>query len=235
MPGCSKNPNAGLSPVNPANNKITGASSNDLLSGGKFSSLNIEIQYMAGFQPDSVSINQLISFLNSIIHKTGLITVTPSEIPARGKPFYSLNDIEALEQNNRVTFNSGNQISVYILIVDGSYSDSLVLGTAYRNTSMCLFGKTIFGNSNGIGQVSRNKLETTVVEHEFGHLLGLTGEGTLMQTDHKDVTHGNHCKVQGCLMYYAAETAELPGYFITRDIPALDPQCLADLRANGGK
>src|SRR5258705_342666 len=129
LPGCSKNPNAGLSPANPANNKMTGASSNDLLSSGKFSSLNIEIQYMAGFHPDSASINQLIFFLNSLIYKTGGITVTQAEIPARG----------------------------------------------------------------------------------------------------------NHCKVQSCLMYYAAETADLPGYFITRDIPTLDPQCLADLRANGGK
>ncbi|MEP6927493.1 MAG: hypothetical protein ABI834_07645 [Ginsengibacter sp.] len=234
--GCSKNDNVtGLAPINSANNKTTGASANDLLTSGNFNTVKIEIQYMTGYQPDAASINNLTSFLGSLVNKTGGITVTQQQIAPGGKAFYTINDIATIEQKNRVTFNSSNQLSVYILITDGAYNEPSVLGIAYRNTSLCLFGKTIFDNSGGIGQASRTKLETTVAKHEFGHLLGLVDLGTPMQTNHKDTAHGNHCNVQSCLMFYAAETTDLLGFLITGNIPELDSQCLADLHANGGK
>jgi len=234
-PGCSKDSVTGLPSINPANNKTTGASAHDFLSSGSFGSVKIEIQYMTGFQPDATSISNVTAFLNSVSNKPGGITITQQQIAAGGKSAYSINDIATIEQKNRTTFNSGNQLSVYILITDGAYTDPSVLGISYRNTSLCLFGKTVFDNSGGVGQASRTKLETTVAEHEFGHLLGLVDLGTSMQTNHKDATHGNHCNVQNCLMYYAAETTDLLGFLVTGNIPTLDSECLSDLHANGGK
>jgi len=190
---------------------------------------------MAGFQPDATSISNLTSFLNSLLNKPGGIIIAQQEIEAGGKASYSVSDIATIEQKSRVIFNSANELSVYILIVDGPHSDPAVLGISYRNTSVCLFGKTIFDNSGGVGQASRTKLETTVAEHEFGHLLGLVDLGTAMQSDHKDGAHGNHCNVQSCLMYYAAETTDMLGFLVTGNIPAPDSQCLADLQLNGGK
>ncbi len=232
---CSKDSGTGLPSINPANNKTTGASARDLLSSGNFNSIKIEIQYMPGFQADATSINNVISFLNSLVNKPGGISVSQQQITAGNKASYTINDIATVEQKYRTAFNSGSQLSVYILIADGEYTDPAVLGVAYRNTSLCLFGKTIFDNSGGVGQASRTKLETTVTEHEFGHLLGLVDLGTPMVTNHRDATHGNHCNVQSCLMYYATETTDLLGFLITGDIPTLDAQCLADLHANGGK
>ncbi len=190
---------------------------------------------MPGFQPDAASVNNITTFLNSLINKPGGITVTQQQIPAGGKDAYSINDIATIEQNNRSNFNSGSQLAVYVLIADGDYSDPNVLGVAYRNTSLCLFGKKIFDNSGGIGQASRTKLVTTVAEHEFGHLLGLVDLGTAMQRDHKDAAHGNHCNVQDCLMYYASETTDLFGFLVTGSIPSLDAQCTNDLKSSGGK
>ena len=234
--GCSKKDSVtGLPAINADNNKTVGASARDLLTSNNFSTVKIEIQYMPGFQPDANSINNLTTFLNSLINKPGAITITQQQIAAGGKTSYSINDIATVEQKNRGTFNSGNQLSIYILITDGGYTDPAVLGVAYRNTSICLFGKTIFDNSGNVGQVNRAKLETTVTEHELGHLLGLVDLGTPMQTNHKDATHGNHCDVQSCLMYYASETTDLLGFLITGNIPTLDTQCQADLHANGGK
>ena len=233
--GCSKDPITNLPSISAANNKATGASAGDLLSSGTFNTLKIEIHYMPGFQPDAASVNNLITFLDSLIIKPGGITVTQQQITAGGKASYSINDVGLIEQKNRSAFNAGNQLTVYMLITDGAYIDASVLGISYRNTSLALFGKTIFDNSGGIGQASRTKLETTVLEHEFGHLLGLVDLGTSMQTNHKDATHGNHCNVDNCLMYYAAETTDLLGFLITGNIPVPDSQCLADLHANGGK
>lgn len=235
-PGCSKNDSVtSLPSINVANNKNTGSSGKDFLTANSFYSLKIEIQYMPGFQPDAASVNNITSFLSSLINKPGGISVTQQQIPSGGKASYSINDIATVEQNNRIYFNSENQLAVYVLIADGNYSDPNVLGVAYRNTSLCLFGKKIFDNSGGVGQASRTKLLTTVAEHEFGHLLGLVDLGTPMQTNHKDAAHGNHCNVQSCLMYYASETTDLLGFLITGNIPTLDSQCTNDLKSNGGK
>ncbi len=236
FPGCSKNDSVtGLPPIDAGNNKVTGNSGKDFLGSGSFTSLKIEIQYMPGYQPDAASVDNLTSFLNSLVNKPGGITVSQQQISSGGKTAYTVNDIAAIEQHNRTSFNSGKQLAVYVLVTDGNYSDPNVLGVAYRNTSLCLFGKKIFDNSGGVGQASRTKLLTTVVEHEFGHLLGLVDLGTTMQANHKDDAHGNHCNNQNCLMYYAAETSDLFGFLITGNIPALDSQCIADLRASGGK
>jgi len=233
---CKKNSSTtSLPSINDANNKNTGASAKDLLTSSQFSSLKIEIEYMQGYTPDAASLNNITSFLNSLINKPGGITITQKQIAAEGKPVYSLNDIATIEQKNRSAFNSGNQLAVYILIVDGNYTDANVLGVSYRNTSVCLFGKTIFDNSGNIGEVNRTKLETTVTEHEFGHLLGLVNVGTAMQTNHQDAAHGNHCNNENCLMYYAAETTDLLGFLMTGNVPQLDAACLADLHAAGGK
>jgi hypothetical protein len=232
---CTKNSSpTSLSSINDAN-KNTGASAKDLLTSSQFSSLKIEIEYMQGYTLDVASLNNITSFLNSLINKPGGIIITQKQIAAEGKPVYSLNDIATIEQKNRSVFNSGNQLAVYILIVDGNYTDANVLGVSYRNTSVCLFGKTIFDNSGNIGEVNRTKLETTVAEHEFGHLLGLVNLGTAMQTNHQDAAHGNHCNNENCLMYYAAETTDLLGFLMTGNVPQLDAACLADLHAAGGK
>ena len=224
-----------LPPINDANNKVAGYSGKDFLAGNSFTTLKIEIQYMPGYKPDDATVNNLTSFLGSLVNKSGGISVSQTQIPPGGKGAYTINDIALIEQNNRIYFNSGSQLAVYVLVTDGNYNDPNVLGVAYRNTSLCLFGKKIFDNSGGVGQANRTKLLSTVAEHEFGHLLGLVDLGTAMQTDHKDLPHGNHCNVENCLMYYAAETTDLLGVLITGNIPSLDSQCINDLKANGGK
>jgi predicted Zn-dependent protease len=64
--------------------------------------------------------------------------------------------------------------------IDGaSASDSgnsYVLGTAYRNTSFVIYEKTIQSLSDSPFE-PRSLFETTVITHEFGHILGLTNLG----------------------------------------------------------
>ncbi|MGC4102761.1 M12 family metallo-peptidase [Ferruginibacter sp.] len=226
---------SGLTVGNTENTKAVGASANELLSATKYTSAIIEMQYMPGYQPDVSSVNNLVNFINLLANKPGGITVVQSAIASGGKSVYSLDDVAAIEKTNRTKYNSGTQIALNFLYVDGNYTTDNVLGFAYRNTSMCIFAKKVADNSGGIGQVSRTKLESTILEHEMGHLLGLVNLGSAMQTAHEDAANAKHCNNSNCLMYYEVQTTGIMGPLMNGNIPALDANCRADLHANGGK
>lgn len=216
-------------------NKSVGFSANHLLSAGTYKSLKIEVQYMTGYAPDASALAHLQNILNTYLNKPSGISIVTKEIPASSSTSLSIDQVRTIEEQNRTVFTSGDQIGVYFLYTNGNFTDDKVLGAAYRNTSMVLFGKKIHDNSGGLGQASRTKLEATVLEHEFGHILGLVDIGTPMQTNHKDAAHGNHCNNTNCLMYYASETTDILGFLITGNIPSFDANCIADMHANGGK
>jgi len=226
----TNNPNA-----NDLHNKSVGFSANHLLSAGTYKSLKIEVQYMVGYAPDAAALNHLQNVLNTYLNKPAGIAIVTKEIPVSSSTTLSIDQVRTIEEQNRTVFTSGDQLGVYFLYTNGNFTDNNVLGAAYRNTSMVLFGKKIHDNSGGLGQASRTKLEATVLEHEFGHILGLVDIGSPMQTSHKDAAHGNHCNNTNCLMYYASETTDILGFLITGNIPSLDANCIADLHANGGK
>jgi hypothetical protein len=230
---CKKDSNNQYGLPDVYSNQNLGASANDLLSAKKYTSINIQIQYMPGYAPDATVINNITAFLNSVCNKPGGITIQAEQIAANGADL-TQSDVSIIEKQDRTAYTSGSTVDLYVLITDGADTSVQILGFAYRNTSICLFGKTIYNNSGGIGRVSRVNLESDVLEHELGHLLGLVNIGSPMQTNHIDAAHGNHCNNQDCLMYYAAEskgTLSLLG----NAIPQLDANCLNDLHANGGK
>ena len=235
--GCSKtstsyinNPNA----PDHLHNRPVGASARELLAANPYSSLKIEIQYMPGFAPDPAALNHLQATLSTLLNKPSGITIVTNQVPASGNLTLNADNILEIERNNRTSFTAASQISVYVLYTNGNYTEGNVLGIAYRNTSVALFGKKIHDNSGAIGQTSRTKLEATVLVHELGHLLGLVDLGSPMQTNHKDAAHGNHCNNTSCIMHYASETTDILGFLLTGNIPSFDVNCRTDMQANGG-
>lgn len=218
------------------NKKTLGASANDLLSADKFDSMIIEIVYVEGFEPTTTAITNFVSFLNSRINKPGGITIQKRAIPSPGNVSYTNAQIIAIEEANRIHYNDGSQIAVWAFFADAKSSSdtstSVVLGTAYRNTSFVIYENTVKKMSGGTFKPSTAVLETTVIEHEFGHILGLTNVGTALQSDHEDPDHKRHCNVESCLMFWESESG---GNILGGTVPQLDAQCIADLRANGGK
>jgi len=211
--------------------KTLGTSAHDLLSASPYALLQIEIQYMPGYALDNASINNLVNFLNLYINKPAGIQVFQHQIDASGKPALTLKEIVSIEKKNRSIFTFNDIITIHILITDGYYSNSLTFATSYWNTSSCIFGKAITDNSGGVMQVTSTQLMSTILEHEFGHLLGLVDQGSPMLANHKDAANGAHCSITNCLMYYAIETSTGGAMAI----PALDANCITDLKANGGK
>lgn len=222
------------------NRKAVGESAPDLLDSSNFAELFIEIFYVSGKEPSVTTLDNFENFLSQRLNKPDGITMELKEIPPLGQTIYSITDIRGLEDEIRTAYNQDGTLKVFGLFLDGEYAENTengsVLGVAYRNTSFVLFEETIKGFSGQPLAPSTTVLETTVLNHEFGHLLGLVNAGTPLQSAHQDEAHGRHCTTEDCLMYWTAETGEgLVNMISGGTIPELDAACLADLQANGGK
>lgn len=211
---------------------------NDFLSDATYSQLKIEIVYVEGYQPIQNSLTNLQSLLNSVLKKTS-ITYDIHSIPSPAKTTVTVDDLASIEDSRRQLTTGNGILTAYVLFVDGEYSQNTstnkVLGVAYRNSSMAIFEKSLRAFAGGIGQPSLTTLETSVLEHEFGHILGLVNNGSSMVSTHQDSAHGAHCTNKDCLMYYLAESNAGLSNLTGGSVPLLDSNCLADLKANGGK
>jgi hypothetical protein len=219
---------------NAYSNQALGASANDMLSDSKYTSLQIQVQYMPGYALDTATLTNLTAYLNTVCNKPGGITITQSQIAASQGDTVTVDKAAVIEAQNRSAYTSGSTIAVYILVTDGYDTSTSILGFAYRSTSICLFGRDISDHSGGVGEVTKVSLESGVLEHEFGHIMGLVNLGTPMVVFHQDTAHGNHCNNPKCLMYYAMDTHVAFGT-MSNSIPVLDSNCRNDLHANGGK
>jgi hypothetical protein len=224
-----------------SNNRNLGASANELLSANTFNELVIELAYVDGFKPNQASITNLTTFLAARLNKPNGIRIVEQEIPAQAFGTYTIEEVRQVEDTFRTQFNNASTIAVFILFAeqdsDSNTGNNVVLGTAYRNTSLVMFQKTIEAFSGGINQPNRTTVETAVYEHEFGHILGLVNIGTPLQSSHEDTASSGHCNVADCLMQARLESGNIIDMMsmLNNGVPQLDAQCIADLRANGGR
>lgn len=223
------------------NNRSTGASANELLSETTYTNLIIEAVYVDGFRPEASSLNNLVSFLDSRLNKSGGISIIERDIPAQPYDTYTIEEVRQVEDEFRTQFSSGNTIAVFVLFAENaSASDSgnnVVLGTAYRNTSLVMYQSTIENFSGGLNQPNRVTVETAVYAHEFCHIMGLVNLGTPLTSQHEDPDNDKHCNVTNCLMQAQLESGNIFDMMsaLGSGVPNLDAQCIADLQANGGK
>lgn len=216
-----------------------GTAANDFLADSNFRHLVIEVDYMSGYAPNSQALDSLKAFLEQRLYKTSVDIQDPTEIASRDEERYTADEIRQIEEEERSAFTIGDTLAAYMVIVDGKYEERDLLGIAYYNTSNAFFGPSYEEASSGIGPPSRYQIEAISFRHEFGHLFGLVNipnSGTDMQTPHQDTGNGHHCDNENCLMYYATERTNLiTGTLSGEEITPLDANCLADLKANGGR
>jgi len=223
-----------------ANKLTTGESAHDILSADDFTTLKVELVYVTGFKPRAETVENLQTFLEDRLNKPGGISIIETEISEGGEAPYSSQEIRDLEDANRVFYNTGNTIALYVFFADGANVNdtqfSKTIGSAYRNTSVVIYEKTVQEFSDETGEPTRVALESTTLLHEICHLLGLVNLGTALQSDHEDPLNSKHCVVEDCLMFFQTEIQG--GIFKMKsltELTPLDSQCLADLVANGGK
>jgi hypothetical protein len=209
-----------------------GQSAHDLLSDAKYRRLTIEIQFAPGMRPQDRSVNNLVSFFKTYVHKPDGITVTLKQVGSIGKAKITTQDADSFAVKNRVLYTERDLLALYIYFADAASASSWVGGVSYLNTSIVVFEKTILENTRAMSQASLAKMESSVLEHEAGHLLGLVNNGTPMITPHEDAAHRFHCTNRNCLMFHAIEGGGLIKV-IDNPVAGLDANCARDLRAYG--
>lgn len=242
LAGCSRDPeNEREGSIDKsANLKMLGTSAGDLLSDMHFTSINVEMVYVMGFEPSEKTLTNLTEFLQERTHKPDGVSIDKRAVSSSAKAPFDIDEIVEIESTQRTSFNTGDEISVYIYFADGSHKDDtstkIVLGSAYRNTSIVIYGETVKNISSRVNTPDKSTVESTVVNHEFGHLLGLVNLGSPVQSDHVDQGSNGHCKTAGCLM---SANVQFGGDLIDMvegtGIPQLDNLCIQDLQAHGGK
>jgi hypothetical protein len=196
----------------------------------------IEILATKSATPSQAATDHLVAVMGDLLDKSGGVTVMHDPPIDDVTTPMSLTQASAIEDASRTQFALGDTIVFYYLVVSTNSSDdtanSQILGYSYRPSSMVVFQKSIDDNAGAIGQPSRDVVESTVVAHEFGHILGLVNAGTPMQTPHEDPAHPKHDTNSACLMYWSNNSsAGLANLFTGGNIPDYDANCRADLAA----
>ncbi|WP_029035696.1 hypothetical protein [Salinimicrobium terrae] len=222
------------------NDLVLGASARDFLSDEVFTSLELEVVYVTGYEPAQEALQSLVTFLNRYTNKPGGISIRPRAIASPEVGTYSIEEIKNVEKKNRTVFSKDEKLAAFIFFADDKSEDSeekhRILGKAYMNTSLVIFENEI---DEMAGSVSKSEIQTVTLHHEFGHLFGLVNNGTPAQSEHEDPEKKNraHCSVEGCLMAAAIEFSSSPLSFLEDGQAVLDfdDKCKLDLKANGGK
>ncbi|UZO79381.1 hypothetical protein NBT05_10405 [Aquimarina sp. ERC-38] len=218
------------------NFKILGSSAEDLLTDSKFKKLSVEIVYEEGFLPSTQVISDFTTFLEDRLYKSE-INITKKLIPSTEGSNYSLDRIIEIEQKHRTAFTNQEEIRVFIYFSDARHIDDSTeqktLGTAYLNTSIVLFGKTINEVSDSLVAVTAQTITSATLQHEFSHLLGLVNTSS---SHNENVTLSKvpeHCANTKCLMAAHMDFTQYDGTKNT--VLQLDNECLERLRVMGGK
>jgi len=224
------------------NLKTTGDSANDILSNNSFTKLLIEIAYVEGFKPKEQAVTEFTDFLKKYTFKE-TISIIYKKLESPGVKKLELRKVRELEIKNRVAYNFDDTLSIYIYFADAPSDEDepeknlFTLGSVYRNTSMIIYESTLKGLVKDRPSLL-TALEAATLSHEFGHLFGLVNLGTTPVRDHEDVESSNHCNVESCLMKAELQFGNsMKRMLVAKNgiVPDLDPECLADLKANGGR
>ncbi|MDT0686823.1 hypothetical protein [Autumnicola psychrophila] len=217
-----------------------GDSARELLSDEKYKSMIVEMVYVEGNQPTEAALSGFKAFLERRTFKPDGINITLRAVNSSEKAPFSIEEIVEIEKETRTIYNAGDEIAVFIYFADGSHENDednkFTLGSAYRNTSMVIYEETIRNFSSGFGSPSRSTVEAAVLNHEFGHLLGLVNIGTEPQSEHADPENDGHCNTSGCLMRSSLEFGSgILSLIDENGVPELDVECIRDLQSNGGR
>ncbi len=165
------------------------------------------------------------------------------EISVQNKSSWTVEDILALAQANRIGQSSAEQSYFVILFLGGNFNDgsknlNSTVGVSLGGTTIiAVFKDVVKSTDTGTNPLVSRYVEQATIIHEMGHALGLVDNGLPMKESHKDNDHGPHCDNSDCVMYWLNEGKENVREFMSRFIQSggrnlvlFDEKCLKDSR-----
>lgn len=198
----------------------------------------IEIDYVQGHAPSASATSALQDRMEELVRKPDGISVRtasqPMGVSADGG--WSDSEIQDLHKRFQDRKTDGDTIVTHVLYLDGRSSEQQDrVGVAFGHEYVVVFKERIEeGCSVLSGCVgAQTTIETAVLVHEFGHVIGLVNHGIDMVVDHEDRDHPRHSDNQRSVMYWAVETT---GVFTINNIPTtFDSNDKRDVCEAGGK
>ena len=195
-----------------------------ILSTSYSSEVVVEVRTQSGAGPQQASIDHLTSLLRDVTGKTVTVAQGPGiDGGAKhwsGDELRSAGDAGAAQGNGRAV--------IHLLFVHGTYSDDdSVLGVAVRGDVAAVFVDQVAGASTPL--IGSSGIETAVVAHEIGHLLGLVD--LYLHTGRQDPDHPGHSTNPESVMYWAVESNLVSDVLLGGPPTSFDSADLADLQA----
>lgn len=211
----------------------TGDFAGDFIRDTTYTSMRIEVDYVAGQAPSQSVLDDMTERMESLLNKPdGIVAVLDDEIPDQGSPTWTVSQTRELEETWRDDYRDPDtgEAVLYMVFVDGGTTsdegNARILGYAYQGSSIVIFNESVEATSGG-GLLSTDILPVVLL-HEVGHQLGLVNLGTPMVVDHEDPDHLGHDEDDNCIMFWQAETGNVTDMMLG-GAPDFDDACLNDL------
>ncbi len=185
---------------------LPGEQALELLQGSPYSNLLVEVDYTPGNNLTRPALNLMQARLNTYTAKESIRLVF--DVIAVNGTLFSALDLLDLERAHRDEATGGDTFTLYILSISGELSNGgeTSLGAAYTASSLAIFKDVIRIATIGPGP-SISEVESSVLVHEVGHLMGLVNLVYTSELDYEDVTHPFHSSNSSDVMYWAIESA----------------------------
>lgn len=208
-----------------------GAYARTLLQPQRSERIVVELLVQQGAEPRQAALDHVTSALRDASGKP--VTIGgPVTLPT-GDGTTSDDDIRELADRYGRATQSADQAVLRLLFLHGRYvPEDGVLGVAVRGDTAAVFSQQVRNASTPL--VSARALETAVITHEVGHLLGLVD--LVLHTGRQDPEREGHSPNRESVMYWAIESSLVSQVLSgppPRDFDAADRADLATIR-NGG-
>ena len=200
-----------------------------ILQGSRSNAVVVEIRTQSSADPQQASIDHLTAVLQSVTGKS--VSVVRGAGISGGAKSWSADELRSAGAAG--AGQGGDAAVIHLLFVHGDFGgDSGVLGVSVRGDTAAVFLDQVDASSTPL--VGSSGIETAVVTHEVGHLMGLVD--LFLHTGRQDPQHPGHSTNTKSVMYWAVESnlvADLLQGGPPKDFDSADLADLQTIRDSG--